>query len=139
MFGPAIGRWIDRTPRLRAVRTSVVSMDIAIVCGAALFYYGLTQNVTGWHRDAIFAGICFLGVIASMGHTSNDLAILRDWIVCMSDGDKEFLTRKYISLLVCVSICVLVLSPRLNAHTCMLFHISLDRSEFSAPSTKPCL
>ena len=101
IFLPLVGRWVDRTPRLRVVRICI-AVDNActtFVCVLLLLlmnrFDGKTQgtfNLKDAATASLFFSMLILAIMAEMAGKGSTLAIERDWVVVIAGGDKKTLS-----------------------------------------------
>ena len=90
IFGPLIGDWIDRRPRLYCARMSLVIQNCAVIlCAFILIFEGDKSS-----QYILFVKIAavVLGAIALLASTGAAIIIQKDWIVVLAGDDKEMLT-----------------------------------------------
>ena len=83
----AIGRFIDSSDRLTAVRTSIVVQNTAI-CGASILYYFALIN--NWATDTlwgVFSALVVCACFAKWASSLNKISIHKDWCVVICAGD----------------------------------------------------
>ena len=84
LFGPAAGRWMDRTERMRVVRTGIALQAVG-VC-AALGVLGLLileRSVPA----TLLVLMVLCGILESLGALISSVAVKKDWVVPESDDD----------------------------------------------------
>ncbi|KAK0624268.1 Ferroporti-1 [Immersiella caudata] len=89
LFARIVGRWIDEGDRLVVVRASIVGQRFAIG-GSCLGFWGLLRwevNVLG--MGMLFAMVVALGCVEKLGSVVNLVAVERDWVVVITEGDEE--------------------------------------------------
>lgn len=98
IFGPIIGDWVDRTPRLSAARISLIVQNLSIaVCAAAVYFVIIYKSEieTQWPdyglQTLCYAGIILIAVIAQLASTGNTIAVEKDWIAEICGTDKDLL------------------------------------------------
>ncbi|XP_077978181.1 solute carrier family 40 member 1-like [Glandiceps talaboti] len=99
MFGALIGDWIDRNPRLRVVRISLlIQNSTIIVCAVILGVLLLLES----DIDAMWNGgltyllqglVIMFGCIANLASIANKISIQKDWVVVVSGSDKGTLAN----------------------------------------------
>jgi iron-regulated transporter 1 len=92
--GPSIGSFIDRSNRLLVIRISVVAQNVSICVAGLVFYVALVNS--SWSRRilwGIFTVLCFCAVVARLASSMNKIALHKDWIVVLANGDSEHQTR----------------------------------------------
>mmetsp|Transcript_18070 Transcript_18070/g.59527 ORF Transcript_18070/g.59527 Transcript_18070/m.59527 type:complete len:536 (+) Transcript_18070:52-1659(+) len=98
VFGiPAAGAWIDRQERLRVMRITFIVNNLCVV-GSACLMPALSNAVLSqdWGPElvyAVFAGIILLGCVGEVMNQAQTLALERDWVPTMCDGDSALLTH----------------------------------------------
>ena len=90
IFGPLIGDWIDRRPRLYCARMSLIIQNCAVIlCAFILIFEG--NKSSGYILFVKIAAVV-LGAIALLASTGAAIIIQKDWIVVLAGDDKEMLT-----------------------------------------------
>ncbi|XP_033640075.1 solute carrier family 40 member 1-like [Asterias rubens] len=95
LFGTLVGQWVDRTPRLKAARISLVIQNLCViacaVCLLLLLHYLAAIRQIGDGVLFLFCeiAIIFLGVIANLASVAEKICIQKDWVVILADGNKE--------------------------------------------------
>eukprot|EP01061_Rhynchopus_euleeides_P004407 TRINITY_DN13660_c0_g1_i2.p1 TRINITY_DN13660_c0_g1~~TRINITY_DN13660_c0_g1_i2.p1 ORF type:complete len:510 (+),score=216.90 TRINITY_DN13660_c0_g1_i2:90-1619(+) len=101
-----VGKWIDCTQRLVAVRTTIVLEAMCIVLSVAFFWL-LLENVYAVNGDepdtvgifdewsVIFPFVCLLvtAVIAELMTKAGTIAVEKDWVVEIANGDSQLQTQ----------------------------------------------
>eukprot|EP00057_Strongylocentrotus_purpuratus_P030721 XP_782524.3 PREDICTED: solute carrier family 40 member 1 [Strongylocentrotus purpuratus] len=97
IFGAAIGRWVDKTPRLRAARTSLIIQNSSVLINACLLCTVLilkTDILQIWNGGLYIICqliIIILGTVASLASLAEMICIQKDWVVVVAGGDKDVL------------------------------------------------
>ncbi|KAM4626879.1 ferroportin [Discoglossus pictus] len=93
LLGAIIGDWVDKTPRLKAAQTSLITQNVSVIlCGIifmVIFRYRepiITQN--SWLLTVCYILVIIIANIANLGSTATGITIERDWIVVVAGGDK---------------------------------------------------
>ncbi|XP_045169878.2 solute carrier family 40 member 1-like isoform X2 [Mercenaria mercenaria] len=96
LFGPLVGDWVDRTPRLSAARSSLVIQNLSIALCSLVVYFVIqyrSEIETEWPNNALltlcYGIIILISTIAQLASSGNTIAVEKDWIVeiCGSDTD----------------------------------------------------
>ena len=94
LFGPLVGDWIDRKPRLYAARIALVIQNLAVIFCAVLllmnYWYG---DKNAWYLVLVEIGAIVLGAISQLASVATGIIIQRDWIVEVAQGKKEMLAN----------------------------------------------
>ena len=92
LFGPLIGDWIDRQPRLYCVRITLVIQNFSVIlCATTLLItrqFAIKEN--SYIIIVNIAVIC-LGAIAQLASVGTSIIIQKDWIVVIAGKNKEVL------------------------------------------------
>nr|XP_039252339.1 solute carrier family 40 member 1-like [Styela clava] len=111
MFGPLVGEWIDRSPRLRAAQTSLITQNSTVAACAIIL---LVQKIAHIESNAflLFVKISavFLGAIARLASVASSIIVQKDWIVVIAGGDETFLTSLN-AMLRRIDLCTKFLAP----------------------------
>ena len=91
VFGPLVGGWIDRRPRLYCARLSLIIQNSAIILCALILL--LKDNKRSEYIVFVKIAAIVLGAIALLASTGASIIIQKDWIVVLADNDKEMLAR----------------------------------------------
>ncbi|XP_018413080.1 PREDICTED: solute carrier family 40 member 1-like [Nanorana parkeri] len=95
LLGAIIGAWVDKNPRLRVARTSLVVQNVSvIICGIILmvvFLYKaeLLSIYQGWLLILCYILVISIADVANLASTAMSITIQRDWIVVIAGGDKD--------------------------------------------------
>ena len=96
LSGP-LGSYVDATPKLRLVRTAIVLQKIAATCVYAPLLAMFILSRDGPISDSVFWGcfavIVIFGTLHKLSTTLLNVAIERDWITCVTEGDSDLLTK----------------------------------------------
>ncbi|XP_072179772.1 ferroportin-like [Diadema setosum] len=99
LFGAAVGRWVDKTPRLRAARTSLIIQNSSVIINACILctVLLLKEGILPIWNGALYI-ICqliiiLLGTIASLASLAEKICIQKDWVVVVAGNDKEVLVN----------------------------------------------
>ena len=93
-FGPLIGDWIDRSPRLYCARISLIIQNTMVVVCAVILLLNKEFN-----KDEVVStvlvkiGAIFLGAIAQMASTATAIIIQKDWIIVVAGENKNMLAH----------------------------------------------
>ena len=91
IFGPLVGDWIDRRPRLYCARLSLIIQNSAVIlCALVLLLEG--DKKSGYTVFVKIAAIV-LGAIAMLASTSASIIMQKDWIVVLAGDNQEMLAR----------------------------------------------
>eukprot|EP00794_Sanderia_malayensis_P003608 gene3608-4118_t len=94
LFASAVGHWVDINARLTVVRVSLLVQNL-LVCASALVILAILFRKPG--HPALLkvceASIIILGSLANLASQANTIAVERDWVVVVSDDDKNLLAE----------------------------------------------
>lgn len=92
-FSPAVGRYIDRGDRLQVVRFSVLGQRLAVASSCAAFFclLLLRNDPLQVVSVALFTSVILLACIEKLCTIMNTIAVERDWVVVIADGDEGLL------------------------------------------------
>ncbi|GAN07427.1 solute carrier family 40 iron-regulated transporter [Mucor ambiguus] len=83
-----VGRLADSTSRLLFVRMTMLVQKSAIVASCILFYIILEFN---YRPYLLYSFIVVFGCMLKLAFIANNIAIEKDWIMVMTDGDTEIM------------------------------------------------
>lgn len=81
-----VGRMADSTSRLLFVRLTMLVQKSAIVASCVLFYIILAFN---YRPYLLYSFIVVFGCMLKLAFIANNIAIEKDWVMVMTDGDTE--------------------------------------------------
>ncbi|XP_072030063.1 solute carrier family 40 member 1-like [Amphiura filiformis] len=94
LFGALVGRWVDRTPRLTAVRTALLCQNSFVIVCAIILLFLLRykdQLFQAWYPGLYL--LCLLvilfGVIANLFSLAQKICIQKDWVVVLAGNNKD--------------------------------------------------
>ncbi|XP_073529387.1 ferroportin-like isoform X4 [Phyllobates terribilis] len=95
LLGAVIGNWVDKNPRLKVARTSLVVQNVSVVvCGLVLMVIFLYKTeLLSLYRGRLLT-LCYILVItianvANLASTATAITIQRDWIVVVAGDDRS--------------------------------------------------
>ncbi|GBG86777.1 hypothetical protein CBR_g42062 [Chara braunii] len=112
LFGMIVGRWVDSSPRLKAVQTSLVIQNASII--AASFAVGallLDQHITGKSFLYVIATINLFGGIAALAGLGLNVAKEKDWVVVISSVQGEGMLARMNATMRRIDLSCLLLAP----------------------------
>lgn len=89
LLAQPVGAAIDARDRLAVVRASIVAGRAAAAGSCALFW-ALGLGAQGAARDGLFAALCVLACVEKLASVANMVAVERDWVVVMTEGDENW-------------------------------------------------
>lgn len=92
LFGQAVGRAIDRFPRLTAVRSSILLQKLAIVLVSVLTFSLFRINPHSTSGSACFALVVLSSALLRLANMGNSISLERDWPAVASGGVSSNLT-----------------------------------------------
>lgn len=88
MLSPAIGRWIDRSDRLRVVRISILGQRLAVGVSCGIFWILYERKEVGFKlKVSLFVVNGLLACVEKLCSVMNLISIERDWVVIISQND----------------------------------------------------
>ncbi|XP_071965972.1 solute carrier family 40 member 1-like [Antedon mediterranea] len=93
LFGAIVGEWVDRTPRLRATRMSLIIQNSSVmICALFLLFFLLFES---WLKDQLGGALAIItlgviiviGCIADIASVALKICIQKDWVVVIAGGD----------------------------------------------------
>jgi len=111
-----VGACIDRRGRLAVVRASIVAQRVAVAASCGVLWamhaalkggavtaaavgeggaYRMKLRLTGRSVDALFAVLCVLACVEKLAAMANLVAVERDWVVVMTEGDENWRRGEY--------------------------------------------
>ncbi|KAK9728370.1 hypothetical protein K7432_001158 [Basidiobolus ranarum] len=113
--GGMIGNWVDRSDRLRVVRTSIILQKLSIALSSVCFYLLFTRfhprsldKSTQYWSYGIFSIILVLGMVLKVMLMASNISIEKDWVVIIANKDEQLLTQLNTSMRRIDLICKLV-------------------------------
>ncbi|XP_060597405.1 solute carrier family 40 member 1-like [Ruditapes philippinarum] len=98
LFGALVGEWIDRTPRLKAARMSLIVQNTSVVVCALIVYTVITWKTeiqAAWPNEGLlilsYVAIILVAILAMLGSIGTNIAVQKDWIVEICGDDKNLL------------------------------------------------
>ncbi|KAJ3011856.1 hypothetical protein HKX48_006617 [Thoreauomyces humboldtii] len=93
LLSSRIGRIVDKTPRLRAVREFLILQKIMIAASAlALFVASESPGTETWTYSALTC-VCTSGVVLKLSNIGTTISVEKDWVVVLGKGSSAFLTE----------------------------------------------
>ena len=90
VLGPVVGDWIDRTPRLKAIRISLLTQNSFVVMTSLLLFFNrlYKTELVSYKKLIEFLAIA-LGSVSYLASSSCGIIVQRDWVVviCQDDND----------------------------------------------------
>lgn len=86
LLSPIVGSYVDRTNRLKAIRSSIIwqRFSVAASCGLFLVLFAARQSrLTFW---LCFPATVLLACFEKLAAISNTIAVERDWIIVVADA-----------------------------------------------------
>lgn len=110
-ISPAIGGWIDRTPRLRAVGLLLVLANLfVLLCALCILAY-LKQLTKDTIALKVLQGVIILfGALANLAGVGEKICVSKDWLVVVCKGDRDLLATTN-ALIRRIDLSVKVLAP----------------------------
>ncbi|XP_071812545.1 ferroportin-like [Apostichopus japonicus] len=93
IFGAVVGRWVDRTSRLRAIQISLFLQNsfVAINAAAMCVLVVKRDELPTWVYAILAVAIICLGVCAKLTSIAEKICVQKDWIVVIAGEDKEYM------------------------------------------------
>ncbi|PIK35504.1 putative solute carrier family 40 member 1 [Apostichopus japonicus] len=93
IFGAVVGRWVDRTSRLRAIQISLFLQNsfVAINAAAMCVLVVKREELPDWVYAILAVAIICLGVCAKLTSIAEKICVQKDWIVVIAGEDKEYM------------------------------------------------
>jgi iron-regulated transporter 1 len=92
-----IGNWIDNTARLKAAQILLLVQNICVILDCVIvglfFFYQEEIEAIAWLHSLLEAGVMILAIIANLASSGSQIVVEKDWIVCISNGNDNFLAR----------------------------------------------
>jgi len=99
LFGAFIGRWVDKTERLKAAQISLILQNTSVVICASLlivhlhFKEDLDTLWNGSLGSILIVFVIFFGIIANLASIATKIILEKDWIVVLSGGNEKLLSK----------------------------------------------
>ncbi|GAV02538.1 hypothetical protein RvY_13086-1 [Ramazzottius varieornatus] len=93
LLGALIGEWVDRTPRLAAVRLSLMTQNSCVALAALVLTFALLYKDSMPDSGKIWCVVGFLlfAVLADCGRVAMNIIVEKDWVVVIAAGNKSHL------------------------------------------------
>lgn len=98
-FAHPVGAWIDTANRLKVVRYSIIGQRLPVAASCAILWLmdrGLERMSQG-HVIGLLSALYFLAGVEKVSAMVNTIAIERDWVVAISEGDDAWRRGKCVS------------------------------------------
>ncbi|KAJ3493138.1 hypothetical protein NLG97_g4926 [Lecanicillium saksenae] len=84
-----VGAWIDRGNRLSVVRASIIGqrVPVAASCGVLWLLERRRDSMATGHVVGLLSLLCALAGAEKVSAMANTMAVERDWVVVMTEGD----------------------------------------------------
>ena len=130
VLAPALGSWIDRGNRLKAVRISIVEQRLAVAASCGIFWFlHERQGLGSKQRTGLFAVSVVLACVEKLSSVMNLVAVERDWVVVITQGNegaRRLLNARMRRIdLLCKLLGPLVISLVDGASTTLVFYVTL--------------
>jgi iron-regulated transporter 1 len=122
-FMPHVGAWVDQTPRITVMRTSILIQNIAILFSSCMMFALIFVTTGGtaainsdnspewtWKMYASFGSIVAASVVGELMGNAGTLALERDWIVVISEKNSIALSAMN-STMRRIDLCSKLLAP----------------------------
>ncbi|ORX95902.1 hypothetical protein K493DRAFT_301202 [Basidiobolus meristosporus CBS 931.73] len=100
LLSSSVGKWIDRTPRLRAIqvfvpikRLSVALISLGFIVLFAFYDYEVIPDSAKPMCYTIFGAIVLLGGTLKLASVGASIVVEKDWLVVIAQSDSVILTR----------------------------------------------
>ena len=94
VFAPLVGKWIDQSPRLRAIRISLVFQNSFVtLCAVLLLLNQLYSVEMDPYVILVEIGSISFGAVSFLASASCGIIIQKDWVVVISGKDQTFLAE----------------------------------------------
>jgi solute carrier family 40 (iron-regulated transporter), member 1 len=80
VFGPAVGRWFDKTGRLKSVRMAIFAQRLSVAVGCICLWAMVTLDIASKTKNGLFVVVMLLGCIAKLAFVGKTAGIERDWV-----------------------------------------------------------
>nr|CAD7424920.1 unnamed protein product [Timema monikensis] len=116
VFGSHVGRWVDKSPRLKAAGTALVTQNLLLVICVTLvgltfyFWEGILPVWHGWLLVSIQTAIVLTAAFSQVASVALQIILQKDWIIILCGGDLNKLA-KVNSMLRTINLGTQVLAP----------------------------
>ncbi|XP_013776717.1 solute carrier family 40 member 1-like [Limulus polyphemus] len=99
ILGSSIGNWVDRNPRLKAARNSLIVQNSMIVlcavglCLILLFPDFVKSTWQGWLDVVAQIYVILTAVLAQVASVANTICVEKDWVPVIAGGNNQLLTE----------------------------------------------
>lgn len=80
VFSPSVGRWFDKTARLKSVRYAIFAQRVVVAAGCICLWVMVARNLGTSTKDGLFAAVVLFGCIAKLAFVGKTVGIERDWV-----------------------------------------------------------
>nr|CAD7204379.1 unnamed protein product [Timema douglasi] len=100
VFGSHVGRWVDKSPRLKAAGTALVTQNLLLVICVTLvgltfyFWEGILPVWHGWLLVSIQTAIVLTAAFSQVASVALQIILQKDWIIILCGGDLNKLARQ---------------------------------------------
>nr|CAD7603697.1 unnamed protein product [Timema genevievae] len=116
LFGSHVGRWVDKSPRLKAAGTALVTQNLLLVICVTLvgltfyFWEDILPVWHGWLLISIQTAIVLTAAFSQVASVALQIILQKDWIIILCGGDLNKLA-KVNSMLRTINLGTQVLAP----------------------------
>nr|CAD7397745.1 unnamed protein product [Timema poppensis] len=116
VFGSHVGRWVDKSPRLKAAGTALVTQNLLLVICVTMvgltFYFwdDILPVWHGWLLISIQTAIVLTAAFSQVASVALQIILQKDWIIILCGGDLNKLA-KVNSMLRTINLGTQVLAP----------------------------
>lgn len=97
LFGPHIGKFIDQSDRLYAIRLTLIGQNIFISFASFILFVALyldsKSHISIFSRWIFFILICVCSIIIKLSNTMNRISINKDWLVVLANKNSQIQTK----------------------------------------------
>ncbi|XP_067908930.1 solute carrier family 40 member 1-like [Heterodontus francisci] len=110
IFGPIVGDWVDRNPRIKVAHGSLFIQDGSVIlCSVILilvFSYKkwIEETWDGWLTVVCYMVVIGLADVANLASTALTITIQRDWIVVITGCNRTGLAGKTATRTICTKV-----------------------------------
>lgn len=129
LFSALIGDWVDKTPRLRVARVTLVLQNALVtVCAVVVFMVVVYHETlrTVWSNEGALtlchAGIIILAILSFLASIAHKISIQRDWIVEICGRDKDLLASMSANLRA-IDLSTAILAPIATGQIIYFIHL----------------
>ncbi|OQV16415.1 Solute carrier family 40 member 1 [Hypsibius exemplaris] len=100
MFGALIGEWVDRTPRLPAVRIALITQRSCVALGSLIltFTFLFKESISDSGKFGCVFGFMLFAIVGDCASVAMNIIVKKDWVVVIAGGSKTDLADMNVTI-----------------------------------------